>query len=327
MARPLRIEFPGAIYHVTARGNERRGIVRDDVDRWKWRSLLERTVARHGWRVFAFALMGNHFHLFLQTPQANLSAGVHHLSGSYAGYFNARHRRRGHLLEGRFRSILVEDTGYWRQLSRYVHLNPVRAGLAQRPEDWGWSSYAGYHRPARRVPWIDYSRVLAEFGGDTSSGRQAYRQFVAEGLGRALDSPLAKAAHGLVLGSDAFVAKVRAMAAAAAKRAGDPELPALADLTRPAGLDAVIAAATKALGGDVTRWQPRRRCDDLSRPAAAFLARRATRASDAEIAQRLGYRSLSSVSVACRRVEAALADNPKLAHTLARLAADLTTNH
>ena len=182
MARPLRIEFHDAIYHVMARGNERRAIVRDDVDRRKWMSLVERTVARHRWRVFAFALLDNHFHLFLQTPEADLSAGMAHLNGSYAGYFNVRHRRVGHLMQGRFKSVVVDDQGYWRELSRYVHLNPVRARLVQRPEDWAWSSYAGYHRPARRLEWVCTERVLAEFGGDTAAGRGAYRQYVAEGL-------------------------------------------------------------------------------------------------------------------------------------------------
>ena len=182
MVRPLRVEFAGAVHHVMSRGNARGAIVADDADRWRWLRLLERATLRHGWRVFALALMDNHYHVFLQTPEPNLSVGLQQLNSGYATYFNARHRRVGHVLQGRFRSIVVEEHGYWLELSRYVHLNPVRAGLVSRPEDWAWSSYAGYHRPARRLKWVDYGRVLAEFGGDTPAGRTAYRDYVAEGL-------------------------------------------------------------------------------------------------------------------------------------------------
>ena len=313
MARPLRIEFPDAIHHVTSRGNERRAIIRDDVDRRKWLSLLERTVDRHGWRVFAFALMDNHFHLFLQTPSPDLSTGLAHLNGSYAGYFNHRHGRAGHLMQGRFKSILVEGRGYWRELGRYVHLNPVRAGLVERPEDWPWSSYGGYHRPGRRLGWVCYDRVLAEFGGDTAAGRRAYRQYIAEGLGRPLDSPLAKAVHGLVLGSDAFVAKVRRLVK---QQADDEELPGLRRLKRPADMTAVVAAVTAHLGGDPANWRPGRRCDDISRAVAAYVARQATSRTLARIAEALGYRNSSSISVACRRVEGRIQRNPALAKTV-----------
>jgi REP element-mobilizing transposase RayT len=114
MARPLRVEFDRAVYHVMSRGNERRTIVHDDRDRDKWLRLLAATVERYGWRVFSFAMMANHFHLFLQTPQPNLSAGMHHLNGSYAGYFNARHARVGHLMQGRFKSVVIEGRDYCR---------------------------------------------------------------------------------------------------------------------------------------------------------------------------------------------------------------------
>ncbi len=143
MARPLRIEFPDAVYHVTSRGNERRAIVADDRDREKWQGLLQRTVTTFRWRLFAFALMDNHYHLFVQTREANLSAGMHLLNGSYAGFHNRRHGRAGHLFQARFKAIVVEGEGHWLEVSRYVHLNPVRADLTARPERWQWCSYAG----------------------------------------------------------------------------------------------------------------------------------------------------------------------------------------
>ena len=324
MARPLRIEFADAVYHVTSRGNGRDAIVRDDVDRGKWLSLLQRTVERHRWRLFAFALMDNHFHLFLQTPEPTLSAGMAHLDGAYAGYFNWRHKHVGHVMQGRFRSIVVEDRGYCCEVSRYVHLNPVRAGLVGRPEDWPWSSCTGYRRAAARLAWVDYEPVLMEFGGDTPAGRRAYRRYVAEGLGREIDSPLSRAVHGLVLGSDAFVAKIRRMLG---DRADEADLPALRRLKRPAGMADVIAAVTARFGGDPDGWRPGRRCDAISRAVAASVARQMTNCTSRAIGVALGYRSASSVSVACRRVEAALARKAALADDIGKLKADLATNH
>ena len=131
MARPLRILFPDALYHVISRGDNRRAIVRDDQDRGKRLEWLERTVEQHGWKLHAFVLMDNHEHLFVQTPRPNLPQGMKLLNASYTQYFNKRHRRCGHLFQGRYKSFLVEEDGYFSELSRYIHLNPVRAkGMA-----------------------------------------------------------------------------------------------------------------------------------------------------------------------------------------------------
>jgi len=315
MARPLRIEFPDAIYHVTARGNARGAVASDEADRGKWLSLLAKTVERQRWRVFAFALMGNHFHVFLQTPEPNLSAGMHDLCGTYAGYFNHRHDRSGHVFQGRFRAILVEEQGHWLELSRYVHLNPVRAGLVRRPEDWRWSSYRGYHHPSRRLSWLNYARVLAEFGGDGPAARRAYREFMEEGLGRKLDSPLAQALAGAVLGSEAFLDRVRAFLS---RHPDDSELPPLPRLRAAPSIEAISRAVADRFGSDATTWQPGRRSDDLARAAAAYLARELTREPLTAIAAALGYRRSSSVSMACQRVTRALTD-PRLAQDIREL--------
>ena len=135
MARPLRIELAGGLYHVMSRGNDRRAIVRDDADRQRRLDWLERTVQTYGWRLHAFALMTNHEHLFLETPEPNLSAGMHLLNSSYTGYFNLRHRRAGHLFQGRFKAHLVEEEGYFTEISRYIHLNPVRASWSSGPNN------------------------------------------------------------------------------------------------------------------------------------------------------------------------------------------------
>jgi len=150
MSRPLRIETLDGLYHVMSRGNERRRIVRDDADRWKRVEWLRRTVETYGWLIHAFVVMTNHDHLFVQTPDPNLSAGMQYYNGSYSSYFNRRHRRSGHLFQGRFKAHIVETEGHYLELSRYIHLNPVRAALAAKPEEWRWNSYGGITGPVRR---------------------------------------------------------------------------------------------------------------------------------------------------------------------------------
>ena len=295
----------------------------DDRDREKWLAVVERSARACRWLVFAFALMDNHFHLFLQTPEANLSRGMQRICGGYATWFNLRHRRAGHLFQGRFRAVLVEAEGHWLELSRYVHLNPVRAGLATTPEGWRWSSFRGYRRKGERLDWIDYGRVLGEFGGDTPSGTRAYSGFVSAGVGRVIESPLAAAVHGVVLGSEQFVERVRLMIEG---RPSDREVPSLERLRGRPSLVEVIEATAKHFGADRSSWRTGSRSDDLVRAVAASLARDLTDSRLAEIAAALGYRSASSVSVACRRTERAKGDE-RLADDIVRLKRRIVTNH
>src|SRR4030042_35639 len=141
MARPLRIEFPGALYHVTARGNARQDIFLDDDDRLLFCSVLERVVSRFHLLLHAYCLMNNHYHLLVETPEGNLSKGMRQINGVYTQQLNRRYNRVGHVLQGRYKAILVDKDNYLLELSRYVVLNPVRAGLVKQPSRWAWSSY------------------------------------------------------------------------------------------------------------------------------------------------------------------------------------------
>jgi len=243
MARPLRIEFPGALYHVMSRGNERRAIVRDDDDCRKRLDWLRRTAETYGWRLHAFVLLSNHDHLFVETPRANLSAGMQHYNGSYTGYFNRRHRRAGHLFQGRFKGHLIEEEGYFLQVSRYIHLNPVRARLVDRPEEWPWGSCPGYVRAARKVGWITYARVLGEFGRAASQARRSYGRFLRAGLDEPPASPFRDAVRGLLLGSSAFVDRVRRLLD---EKPEDPDVPELGHLRRRPALEAIASAVASA---------------------------------------------------------------------------------
>ncbi|MEJ2696952.1 MAG: transposase [Candidatus Sulfobium sp.] len=146
MARPLRIEYDGALYHVTSRGNERKRIFRDDEDRAAFLDTLLKVNERYNWMCHAYCLMNNHYHLIIETPDGNLSQGMRQLNGVYTQLFNRRHHRVGHLFQGRFKTILIEKEGYLLEVSRYVVLNPVRAKAVERPEHWKWSSYRGTGR-------------------------------------------------------------------------------------------------------------------------------------------------------------------------------------
>ena len=141
MVRSLRLEFPGAIYHITSRGNAREDIFLDEADRKIFLSIIADTVTRYNWILHAYCLMGNHYHLMLETPDPNLSLGMRQLNGVYTQTFNRRHKRVGHIFQGRYKSILVEKGPHLLELCRYIVLNPVKAGMVKRPEHWLWSSY------------------------------------------------------------------------------------------------------------------------------------------------------------------------------------------
>src|SRR5262249_25198243 len=166
MPRRLRIEYEGAIYHVMARGNARQKIVRDDADRRRLIAGLEHTVIRCRWESPAYVIMDNHLHLLLKTPRPNLAAGMQGLLSGYALWVSRRRHRPGHLFQGRYRAEMIEDESYYWTVSRYIHLNPVRAQLVPRPEQWEWSSYPGYRAPRRRQRWVAYDALLSAWGGD-----------------------------------------------------------------------------------------------------------------------------------------------------------------
>ncbi len=206
MARPLRIEYPGAVYHVTARGNARGDIFLDDADRTAFLELLGRAIERLGWLVHAYCLMDNHYHLLVETPKANLSRGMRQLNGTHTQRFNRAHGRVGHVFQGRYKAVLVEKEAHMMELSRYVVLNPVRAGMVEAAGDWRWSSYratAGLTE-APTLSATDLPR--ARFGREPAAARAAYRRFVADGVGGA--SPWEELRHQVLLGGEAFVERM-----------------------------------------------------------------------------------------------------------------------
>ena len=180
MARQPRVEYAGALHHVMSRGNDGIPIFRDDEDRQFFLDLLAQEIARSGWILHDYSLMTNHYHLEIETPECTLSTGMHRFLGRYVQRFNRRHGRRGHLFQERFKSILVEKESYGLELSRYIALNPVRAGMVEHPEDCKWSSYAARAGFTSCPEWLTTAPLLSQFGADRESQRRAYRNFVLE---------------------------------------------------------------------------------------------------------------------------------------------------
>ncbi|MHB1174723.1 MAG: REP-associated tyrosine transposase [Sulfuriferula sp.] len=208
MSRPVRIEFPGALYHVTARGDRREDIFEDGQDRRMFLSALEQVIARFNWACHAWCLMDNHYHLLIQTPDGNLSKGMRQLNGVYTQASNRRHQRVGHLFQGRFKAILVDSDAYLLELSRYVVLNPVRAGMVKKPADWPWSSYRASVGLEPIAAWLAVDGLLAQFAKRRSLAQQRYAQFVAEGIQVA--SPWSNLKGQVFLGDEQFVQRMQA---------------------------------------------------------------------------------------------------------------------
>ena len=181
MARPLRLEYEGAVYHVTARGNARQDIFLHDEDRAEFLNVLADAVDRFGWNCHAYCLMANHYHLLIETPKANLSKGMRQLNGVYTQGFNRRHGRVGHVLQGRFKSILIEKESYLLELARYVVLNPVRAGMVWYARLWRWSSYRATSGETLTPKFLTTDWILSQFDKDIGQAHMAYRRFVKQG--------------------------------------------------------------------------------------------------------------------------------------------------
>ena len=207
MARPLRIEFAGALYHVTSRGNGREPIYLQDRDRKVWLQVLGQVCGRFNWVVHAYCQMGNHYHLLAETPDGNLAKGMRQLNGVYTQRFNQAHSRVGHVFQGRYKAILVQRDAYLLELSRYVVLNPVRARMVRDAGDWPWSSFRATAGMIPAPDWLKTDWILAAFAESLQDAPSAYRGFVAEGDKQA--SPWEALKNQIFLGSEAFVAEMQ----------------------------------------------------------------------------------------------------------------------
>jgi len=207
MARPLRIKFEDAFYHITARGNGKRKIFLSNADREKFKGYLKDVQERYQFILHAYVLMGTHVHLIGQTPLANLSQVMHYVNGSYTTYFNRKRQRSGHLFRGRFKSIVIDKDAYLLELSRYIHLNPIRAHIVERPEDYPYSSYGAYINPDRE-DIVSTDLILSMVSTNRKESPLHYRRFVEEAMDEDTSNPLQKTYRGMMLGTPSFIKNV-----------------------------------------------------------------------------------------------------------------------
>lgn len=304
MARPLRIDAPDITYHVTSRGNERRPIFYSDEDRTVFLRCLAETVRRFGWSVSAWVLMTNHFHLVVETPHANLSRGMHWLLTKYASWFNRRHERSGHLFQGRFKSVIVDSETYFARVLRYVVLNPVRARMVTRPDQYRWSSYRASAGLDEAPEWLDLSSALTPFGGASELGHAAYRAFVLNGVGDDIWNELQ---HGMFLGSERWAHKMAGLVNARPRSTDHP-----ADqrsIGRPP-MHRVIESLARAAGIGADEIRSRR--GHPLRAVAAWLGWNQGFHTLRSIAAALRLRSEGHISTLIRRCEQTLAGNAEV---------------
>lgn len=306
MARQLRIEYPDAYYHVTARGNERKEIFKSDKDRVKFLSYLESAVKRYDAVIHAWCLMSNHYHLLVETPSGNLSQIMQHINGAYTNYFNTKRKRSGHLFQGRYKGILVEADEYALELSRYIHLNPVRIGFVNEPGDYKWSSFQEYAGKRKAPDWLSIEFILGYFDKSEQAAQKQYIEFVEEVLGKEHESPLLQMVASTILGTPEFVAAIQEQHLDG--KSPHRNLPALKQLNGKPTIDQIVEITENVINAD----------EKLATKVAIHLCHRYSGAKLKEIGERFGVKE-SAVSQSSGRFEVVQGKNKKLQNIVTEL--------
>ena len=207
MVRPLRLAYENATYHITARGNRKENIVYSDKDKVVFIERMNETCSKYSFTCYAYCLMDNHYHLFIKTPHANISEGMHYLNTSYTNWFKAEHNIVGVVFQGRYKSILVDEDSYGIKLSAYIHLNPLRAGIVDDIEEYRWSSYLDYIGKRKSLEGLDTEFILGQFDEETEKARRKYKRFIFENID--MDNPLEESYRGLAVGSERFIERIK----------------------------------------------------------------------------------------------------------------------
>ncbi len=278
------MHFEGAVYHVTSRGNERGDIVRSDQDRELFLRVLSHVVEDHHVLCHAWVLMNNHYHLLLETPEANLSKAIRHLNGVYTQKFNRTHDRVGHLFQGRFKAIHVEKGSHLLELCRYLALNPVRAGMVKHPREWRWSSYRATAGVSGKEPWLEVNWVLSQFGKRFKVAQASYRKFVLEGIGKK-GSPWDEMGGSIYYGGEALKEKLKGLL-----KRKDPEIPLKHHrIERPAAME-VLKQVSRAYRVDEKVITDKRHQVNEARDVGMYLLRKRSGMSLGEIASKFGVK-------------------------------------
>jgi REP element-mobilizing transposase RayT/ribosomal protein S13 len=316
MARPLRIEYPGAVYHVICRGNNRQAIFRDDQDRKRYLEKLSLYCQEKKVDLMAYCLLSNHVHVLLETPEGNLSKMMQALQTSYTLHFNRRHGRTGHVFEQRYKAMLVDKDNYLLQVSRYIHLNPVEAKLAERPQDYRWSSYGSYLK-GKGIAGSKAESVLDYFTGSKSRRVEQYREFVEGKRGERVRNLAPEVRKQIFIGDEEFEGAVQRKMERTVGREVRPTL------------KRIVQAVSEVTGKNEAEMRGRQRSKDIKRcrELVCYLGRRHGEVGLEELRRFLQVRELSTASHAVRRAEARLGQESGfrrlLDHTLRQLDYDI----
>lgn len=310
MARPLRIIFPGAFYHVTSRGNERKNVYKSKRDREKFLKYLESASERYKAIIHAYCLMDNHYHLLVETPLGNLPQIMQHINGAYTTYFNVKRKRAGHLFQGRYKAILVAIDEYAKELSRYIHLNPVRAEVVEIPEKYDWSSYKFYIGKQKPPEWLYRDFILGYFGTNISSAQKSYQSFVNTLANRQYESPLEGVVSSTLLGSAEFIDFIKEKYLLC--KEPDNNLPALKELSERASMREIFGEVE----AEVSEGQ------SLKRDLKLYLCRRYTIERLKDIGKHFGIGE-SGVSQAYRRILEKIPNDRKLKRQIEKIEKNL----
>jgi putative transposase len=295
MARPLRLSFENAVYHITARGNRREHIFYNDEDRKIFLEKINETCLKYSFVCFAYCLMDNHYHLFLKTLLPNISEGMHYLNTSYANWFKARYKIVGVLFQGRYKSLVVDENSYGVHLSTYIHLNPYRAGIVEDLREYPWSSYLDYVDGEKSSVRLDTSFILKQFDNDIEMARRKYEAYVIEN--RMMGNPLKESYKGIILGGKAFLQSIKERVEKIGNKREVPETKALTAYTSEEIIQKVIADFS------ITREEIfNKKRGNFFRQMTLFLLKQFTPMSLKEIGE-LFQMDYAAVSQACQRYE------------------------
>lgn len=324
MARPLRVEYSGAVYHIINRGNAGEKIYRSSRDREKFLYYLKKAVERFSIKIHTYCLMGNHFHILLETQHPNLSKSVQWINASYAGYFNRKYKRNGHLFQGRFKSILVEADTYLKQLSRYIHLNPVRAGLVDQPTNYDWSSYKAFIGKEIAPKWLETNWLLSQFGRKRKEAISHYKGFVETVDAKKLQNPEKELTGGFILGTPDFINWVKE--SFLSKRAADNEIPQLRQLKPTIKIEMIVEAVCVEFNRDRAFVLNKGRKRNIARDTAIYLARDLTGESGKVLGKYFGKISGAAITRRCNHMSKLVEINKKLRKRVNRLKEKIVNN-
>ena len=318
MARSLRIEYPGAFYHVINRGNAKEKIFLSNRDREKFLEYLEVAVDRFSLIVHSYCLMDNHYHLLIETPEANISKAMHWLDVSYAVYFNRKRKRSGHLFQGRFKATIVNADEYLKVLSRYIHLNPVRSKFVKTPDEYPWSSYGTFIGKAKEPEWLETNYLLAYFHKTKKRAMQLFRRFCEDSNAEKLKNPSKDAVQGFILGNENFVTLIQKKLLSS--KINEKNIPQLRKIKLRPTFEKIVGEVSKEFGSQVVDILEAGKKKNKAREAAIYLSQLHTGLTGKEVGDYFGQVSGARVSMIFKKIKSDIESNTAFKKKIEKLA-------